>query len=114
MELKNFYEDIAFNSDKVITKLILETPFTKEIRILLKEGLSMKEHKAPFPITVQVLEGGIDFGVEGKKHKMEKGAIIALEKNVLHDLTAHLDSVIRLTLSKSDKVERVENVIKNP
>lgn len=111
MEIKHFNEEIAF-SDKVTTKLILETPSTKEIRILLKEGLVMKEHKAPFPIIVHVLEGSIDFGVEGKKNRMEKGAIIALEKNVPHDLSANEDSIVRLTLSKSDNIERVEEVVK--
>lgn len=111
MEIKQFNEEIEF-SDKVTTKLILETSSTKEIRILLREGLVMKEHKAPFPIIVHVLEGSIDFGVEGKKNRMEKGAIISLKKNVTHDLSANKNSIIRLTLCKSDNIERVEEVIK--
>ncbi|WP_152287682.1 cupin domain-containing protein [Flavicella marina] len=97
--------------DKITTKVILETSFSKEIRILLKKGQFMKEHKTKFPIIVHVLEGCIDFGVNGTIHKFEKGAIIGLDANIPHDLLANKNSIVRLTLSKQDSVERVEHVI---
>jgi len=62
---------------------------------------------------VNVLEGEINFGVEGKTHPLNKGDIITLEGNIAHDLTALKDSIIRLTLSKLDHPERVEKVITN-
>lgn len=108
MKIESFNEDVVFG-DKISTKVILETSFSKEIRILLKSGQLMKEHKAPFPIIVQVLEGEIDFGILGKIHKLQKGAIVTLNANVPHDLTALQDSIVRLTLSKLDTVSRVEN-----
>lgn len=107
MKIESFNEDVVFG-DKISTKVILETSFSKEIRILLKNGQIMKEHKAPFPIIVQVLEGEIDFGVRGEINKLQKGAIVTLEANVPHDLTALQDSIVRLTLSKLDTVSRVE------
>jgi quercetin dioxygenase-like cupin family protein len=110
MEVNSFYEDLQFG-EKVSTRIILESPFSKEIRILLKEGQMMKEHKSKFPIVVQVLEGEIDFGVEGATQNFKSGGILALEGNIPHDLTAIKDSVIRLSLSKSDQMERVENVV---
>lgn len=70
----------------------------------------MKEHKAPFPIIVHLLEGHIDFGINGKKNELTKGAILTLDGNVPHDLNALEDSVVRLSLSKRDKVERVKDV----
>jgi len=111
MEVASFNIDLQFG-EKVSTRVILESPFSKEIRILLKEGQVMKEHQTKFPIVVQVLEGEIDFGVEGEVHNFKSGHILALEGNIPHDLTAIKDSVVRLTLSKSDQVERVENVVK--
>ncbi|WP_339925429.1 cupin [uncultured Cyclobacterium sp.] len=111
MEVASFSEALQFG-DKISTKVILESSFSKEIRILLKEGQIMKEHKTKFPIVVQVLEGEIDFGAEGEIHNFKSGGIVALEGNIPHDLTAKKDSVIRLSLSKLDQVERVVNVVK--
>ena len=112
MKTTSFNDALKFNSDRISTSVILETSFSKEIRILLAEGQKMKEHKTPFPIVVHVLEGEIDFGVQGVISSLKKGAIIALDGNVSHDLTALKDSVIRLSLSKLDSLKRVENVAK--
>ncbi len=71
----------------------------------------MKEHKTAFPIIVHVLSGQIDFGVENETHLLDAGGIIALEGNIPHDLVAREDSVVRLTLSKLDKIERVEELV---
>ncbi len=114
MKMESFDQNVNFNDLNIVTKVILETSFTKEIRILLKKGQNMKEHKAPFPIIVHVLSGEINFGVEGTVKRLKRGDIITLLANVAHDLTALDDSIIRLTLSKPDQAERVKNVAVNP
>jgi quercetin dioxygenase-like cupin family protein len=113
MKIESFVENLDFNDHKIVTKVLLESSFSKEIRILLKKGQIMKEHKAPYPIIVHVLDGEINFGVEGDTHLLKKGAIITLAGNIPHDLTALEDSIVRLTLSKLDKAERVEKVLTN-
>lgn len=113
MNISSFNEELTYNDNRITTKVILESSFTKEIRILLKKGLVMREHKTPFAIVVHVLEGDINFGVNGAVQHLTKGSIITLEGNVPHDLTANENSIVRLTLSKLDKVERVAEVIKN-
>lgn len=111
MKIESFNESLNFSDDKIVTKVLLETSFSKEIRILLKQGQIMKEHKAPYPIIVHVLEGAINFSIQGKEHLLMNGDIISLDANVPHDLSAQKDSIVRLTLSKLDKTERVEEVI---
>jgi len=71
----------------------------------------MKKHKAPFPIVVQVLSGAIDFNVNESIQYLKEGGMISLKANIPHDLTAREESVVRLTLSKLDKAERLEKVI---
>lgn len=111
MSTASFNENLDFNEGKIVTQVILETSFSKEIRILLKKGQVMKEHKAPFPIIVHLLEGELKFGMEGDIHPLKKGDIVTLLANVPHDLDAQTDCVVRLTLSKLDKAERVEDVV---
>jgi quercetin dioxygenase-like cupin family protein len=107
----SFNDELEFDDNRIKTKVLLETSFSKEIRILLKEGQIMKEHKTPFPIVIHVLEGQIELGVNGTMRLLKSGAIIALEGNVPHDLNAKENSIVRLTLSMQDKVERVNDVI---
>ena len=111
MQKISFTENLDFNDNKVVIKVLLETPFSKEIRILMKNGQLMKEHKAPFPIIVHIVQGEIEFGVEGAHHTLKQGDIITLAANVPHDLLAKSDSIVRLTLSKQDAAERVEKVV---
>ncbi|MFH4967293.1 cupin domain-containing protein [Gaetbulibacter sp. M240] len=110
MEIKSFSENQDYNDNRIVTQVILETSFSKEIRILLKNGQTMKKHKAPFPIIVHILEGKIDFGVEEEIKSLKRGDAISLDANIYHDLIAKEDSIVRLTLSKLDDVLRVEKV----
>ncbi len=110
MKTASIYQDLEFNENKPAIKAILETDFTKEIRILMRENQEMKEHQTPFPIVVELLEGEIIFGVEGKNYEVKKGDLLTLSGGVPHNLIAKKESVIRLTLSKLDSSKRVEGV----
>lgn len=110
MKTASIYQDLEFNENKPVIKAILETDFTKEIRILMRENQEMKEHQTPFPIVVELLEGEIIFGVEGQNYEVKKGDLLTLSGGVPHNLIAKKESVIRLTLSKLDSSKRVEGV----
>ena len=110
MKTASIYQDLEFNENKPAIKVILETDFTKEIRILMRENQEMKEHQTPFPIVVELLEGEIIFGVEGQNYEVKKGDLLTLSGGVPHNLIAKKESVIRLTLSELDSSKRVEGV----
>ena len=111
MTTNNLYDNLEFKDDKPAVTVIFQTAFSKEIRILLKKGQLMKEHKAPNPIVIELFEGEVQFGVEGKTFDLKKGDILTLDANVPHDLLAKADSIVRLTLSIQDSLARVEKVI---
>lgn len=112
MEIKSFKKQSVFNDQRVAISVILESHFSKELRLLFKKGQTMKEHKTPYPIVVHLLSGAIDFGVNNEVLSLKPGDIISLEGNVAHDLLAKEESVLRLSLFRLDKAERVENVTK--
>jgi len=111
MKFTNILKDLTYNDDKVAITVLFETDSTKEIRIAFKAGQLMKKHQTSFPITVEMVEGVLDFGVEDTIHHLVKGDLVALDGGVPHDLVAKEDSIVRLTLSKKDTVSRVKAVI---
>ncbi|MDO4225594.1 MAG: cupin [Bergeyella zoohelcum] len=113
MKTASFYQDLEFNENKPAIKAILETDFTKEIRILMRKGQEMREHQTPYPIVVELLEGQIIFGAEGQEYEVKKGGILTLSGGIPHHLFAKEESIIRLTISKLDSTKRVEQVAEN-
>lgn len=110
MKTNSLYNQLEFKDNKPAITVLLESDFTKEIRIAFKENQVMKEHKTPFPIVVEMVDGKLDFGVNGEVLHLKKGDLLALEGGVPHDLKALTESVVRLTLSKGDKADRVKQV----
>jgi len=112
MKTASFFTDLKFSDESVVITPMLDSNFGKEIRIAFKEGQVMKEHKTKFPISVMTLRGSIEFGVEGKNFTLNEGDVITLEGNVMHELKATQESVVRLSLHKGDTIARVKGVLK--
>ncbi|WP_346882655.1 cupin [uncultured Algibacter sp.] len=110
MKTASLTQELTFDDKRPAIQILLETETSKEIRIIFKKGQVMKKHHTPFPIVVEVFKGKIDFGLETETKHLEAGNLIALAGSVPHDLTAIEDSIVRLSLSKQDKLERVKNI----
>ncbi|MBD1421365.1 cupin domain-containing protein [Sphingobacterium chuzhouense] len=68
------------------------------VLIGLHENAELKPHKANGTISVQVLEGKIEFGTEDQYVQIEKGQMIALQENLMHSVKASTESFFLLTL----------------
>ncbi|TRX71192.1 cupin [Carboxylicivirga sp. M1479] len=112
MKTASLTSQVTHKDNKPHIQALLETPFSKEIRIVFKKGQIMKEHSAHTPIVVEIFKGEIDFGVNNEIHQLTEGDILTLNGKVPHDLKATKDSIVRLSLSKKDAVERVFSVIR--
>lgn len=72
-----------------------------EMRLVLQAmsaGSRLAEHHAPGPITVQVLEGEIEFSVGETVHTLHAGSLLALPARVPHSVHSAQESVFLLTL----------------
>lgn len=111
MKFTNILKDAIYNEDRVAINVLFETETTKEIRILFKSGQVMKKHQTSFPISVTLVEGKLDFGVNDTIYNLVKGDILALDGGIPHDLKAKTDCIVRLTLSKQDTIDRIKKVV---
>jgi len=112
MKIASLLNELEFNEKAPAIKVMIDTEAGKEIRMAFRKGQSLKEHKTPYPIVVEIFEGQIDFGVNGETQILQKGNLIALDGNVPHDLMAKEDSIVRLSLNKADSAKRVEDLTK--
>lgn len=69
------------------------------VLIGMHEKAEMKPHMANGVISVQVLEGKINFVTEQHTSLVEKGQMIALQENILHSVLALKDTFFLLTLA---------------
>ena len=110
MKIASLTEETQYHDKRPAVQVLFQTETSKEIKIAFKAGQIMKEHKTPFPIVVEIFQGAIDFGVKGEVLSLKQGDLIALEGGVPHDLQAKEQSIVRLSLTLADKIERVQDV----
>lgn len=68
------------------------------VLIGLHENAELKPHKADGVISVQVLEGSIEFTAGQQSTQLGKGQMIALQENITHSVRAETESFFLLTL----------------
>ena len=66
--------------------------------MMLKKGAKMQEHHTRAPISVQVIEGRINFIAHGKKQTVSAGTIVALDRGIEHSIEAVEESALVLTV----------------
>ena len=66
--------------------------------MMLKKGAKLQEHHTRAPITVQVIEGRINFIASGKTQLVTPGMIVALDRAIEHSIEALEECAIVLTV----------------
>ena len=80
------------------TTALLKSSQLELVRIVLKAGQGLPEHRAPGEITVQCLEGCLQFSTGATTQCMRAGDLIHLAANVPHALLALEDMSALLTM----------------
>lgn len=103
-----------FSPKEVKINVLIDDERGKEIQILLAKDSIMREHKAPFDIHIQVLSGKIWFEVQNQRIELNTLDMISLKADISHSLGGLEDSIVRLSLSKSDNIQRINTILKKP
>ncbi len=80
------------------TTTLLKTNHVEVIRMVLRAGKVISEHKAPGEILVQCLEGRITFTAMGEQKQLRAGDLLHLATGDVHAVEAVLDSSFLLTI----------------
>lgn len=80
------------------TAALLKSKQLEVVRVVLQQGKTMREHRAPGEITVQCLEGHLAFSTPDSRHELQAGDFLHLEAGVLHSLEALTDTSALVTM----------------
>ena len=80
------------------TQTLFKTEYIECLRLVLPAGKKIAEHKAPSDITVQCLEGHVNFTAPAGVLTLRPGDLIYLNSAEPHALEAVLDSSLLVTI----------------
>ncbi|MDT8989821.1 cupin domain-containing protein [Curvibacter sp. APW13] len=80
------------------TEALLKSSQLEVVRVVLQQGKTMREHKAPGEITVLCLEGRLALSTPQVRHEMESGDFLHLEAGVPHALEGLTDTSALVTM----------------
>jgi quercetin dioxygenase-like cupin family protein len=97
--LKQIKNEPAWENSDRNAMTIYKTDAMRIVLIALHKDAMLKEHSTNGVISVQVLDGEINFRTQGETHNLTKGKMIALHRNITHEVTAVEESVFLLTVA---------------
>ena len=80
------------------TTTLVKTPALELIRLVLPAGKEIAEHKVAGEITVQCLEGEIEFTGGGRTQRLSAGHLLYLGGNEPHAVRAVTDASVLVTI----------------
>lgn len=101
--------DIRPLGDKLastVTATLLKSEHLQVFRLILPEGKEFREHTVPGEITVQCLEGLIEFSAGGKTQQLTAGELLYLDGGDPHALKGIEDASVLVTIFLKPKAER--------
>ena len=89
---------LANRLDSIVTRTLIKSEHLEVIRLVVPAGKEIPPHKVAGPITVQCLEGRIEFEAGGKRQAMSAGDLLFLTGGEMHSLVGVEDSSVLVTI----------------
>ena len=97
---KAFYRDLGFDETVLSDDMsVFKTNGLRIVLIALHEGAGMKKHTANGLISVQVLEGKLQFNAGHQSVELNNGQMLALHERIPHGVVAMKETIFLLTLT---------------
>lgn len=85
-------------SGRARARQILKAKGVRIMRLSFDAGQTMREHVEYVPVLIQTLQGNVVLSVSGEQIDMPAGAIVHLDKQIPHSITALEESHLMVTL----------------
>lgn len=99
--IKIIKSEVAWKEKDRNAITVYKTNGLRMVLIALHKGAELARHKAGGIISVQVMEGEINFTTDQKSANLKTGQAIALHEGLYHSVNAIKESVFFLTLTTS-------------
>lgn len=83
---------------KAINTTLLKSEHLHVFRLILPAGKEFREHKVPGEITVQCLEGSVEFDAGGRTQELKAGELLFLTGDEPHALKGITDASLLVTI----------------
>lgn len=81
-----------------VTHTLVKSDRLEVIRLIVPAGKQIPPHKVAGPITVQCLEGRVEFSAHGEWKQLEPGEMLHLAGGEMHAVKGVLDSSVLVTI----------------
>lgn len=100
-EVHSLLNQVEKGNDKVHFRNIFETGNGGVSLVAFEAGQKLDKHLAPAEVMVLVLEGNIEFTMDGHPHNLEAGQFLLMGQDVPHSVLAKADSKLLLIKVKA-------------
>ncbi|WP_425398692.1 cupin domain-containing protein [Aeoliella sp.] len=91
---------VSVESEATVTKALLDSAAVRLVLFAMDEGQKLTDHSASKTAFVQVLDGEIEFTLEGQAHRLGPGGWVAMQPGAIHAVEATTPARFLLTLVK--------------
>lgn len=100
-EVHGLLDQVEIGHDKVHFKNIFETDNGGVSLVAFEAGQKLDTHMAPAEVMVTVLEGEIEFTIDGKPNNLKSGDFLLMGADVPHSVYAKSDTKLLLVKIKN-------------
>ena len=100
-EVHGLLDQVEKGDEKVHVRNIFQTGNGGVALLAFEKGQKLDTHLAPFEVMVTVLEGEIEFTMDGKANELKAGEFLLMGQDVPHSVLATTDAKIMLVKVKA-------------
>lgn len=99
-EVDALASQVKANKDHAVVKNIFSAKHGEVALLAFEEGQQLETHVSPFAVMVTVLEGEIEFTMNGKPNNIKAGEFLLMGEEVPHSVKALKESKVMLVKMK--------------